>query len=173
MAKVVFPASELLGGLRALSQLVDKRRGELLEILGVRLLSESQKAFQAKSRGGQGSDGIKWKSLAASTIERKGRRGKRNEKRKKTAGGKARPGAGSSQIGVDTGLMRASGQPGAKGSLVPNGEQSVTVGYSMEYATYFDEIRPLMPDKMPAAWQNALDDSAQRFINKYVEGVFR
>lgn len=185
VAKVIFPASELTKGLGKISELINRRRADLLEILGVRLLSEAQRAFQQKSRGGTGSDGIKWKPLAEATIAHKGRRGKRNEKRKTTKGGKARPGAGSSQIGVDTGLLRSSAQPGFKGSATTKdgqqrtasnvfvvNERSVTVGYAREYAEYFDEVRPLMPEVMPVEWQRALDDSAQRFIDQYVKGEF-
>jgi hypothetical protein len=185
MAKVIFPASDLLAGLGSIATLVERRRAELLEILGVRFLSEAQQDFQRKSRGGKGNDGIKWKPLADATIERKGRRGVRNEKRKETAGGKPRPQAGSSQIGVDTGLMRASAQPGFSGSATTRSgqkrtatnvfavsERSVTVGYAREYAEYFDEVRPLLPEKLPRYYQDALDDSAQRFLDKYVKGEF-
>ncbi len=166
---VVFPVEELVRGITGGLEFINNRRHDLLEILGIRLLSEAVDAFQEKSRGGTGSDGIKWAPLKPATIARKNRRGKRNAKRKTTKGGKKRPGAGSSQIGVDTGLMRASGQPGYAGNTQV-GSTSVTVGYAMEYSHWFDETRKLLPEKMPDAWQKALDDSAQRFIDKHLKG---
>ena len=183
MAKVTFPASDLLKAFRGLEMAIERRRTELMSVLGTRLLSEAQKAFQDKSRGGRGSDGITWKKLAASTIERKTRRGRRNDKRRKTKGGKARPPAGSTNIGVDTGLLRASAQPGFSGTATTAdgqrrtasnvfivNERSVTVGYAREYAEYFDAVRPLMPDVLPKEWQDALNESAQNFLDRYVRG---
>lgn len=166
---VVFPVTEIVRGIEGGVEFINKRRHDLLEILGIRVLSLAQEAFQEKSRGGTGSDGIKWAPLKPETIKRKNRRGKRNAKRKTTKGGKKRPTAGSSQIGVDTGLMRASGMPGYNGNTEV-GSTSVTVGYAMEYAHWFDETRKLLPATMPDEWQQALDESAQRFIDRNLKG---
>lgn len=92
-------------------------------------------------------------------IKAKNRRGEKNSKRKTTKSGKAMPGAGSSAIGIDTGLQQASASPGFQGSDGKGGnidivtETSVTVGYGREYSGYFDAARPLLPTVLPEAWR--------------------
>lgn len=178
MASVRFPMNELVAMVRHTQGKLQQDRQNLLKILGVQLLSFAQKDFQAKGRGGAGSDGVRWKPLAKSTIERKLRRGKSNAKRKKTKSGKRRPGAGSTQIGVDTGLLRASAQPGFTGNDGRGGNvfesrgAEVTVGYGRNYARYFDAVRPLMPSRLPQTWQEELDARTETWANKIAKEVF-
>ena len=178
MASVRFPMNELVAMVRHTQGKLQQDRQNLLKILGVQILSFSQRDFQTKGRGGTGTDGIRWKPLAKSTIARKLRRGKANAKRKKTASGKKRPGAGSTQIGVDTGLLRASAQPGFKGNDGLGGNvfesrgAEVTVGYGRNYARYFDAVRPLMPAALPNSWQKELDQRTEDWANKIAKEVF-
>lgn len=181
MAKARLDTSELLK-VPKIAEAIKLRRRDLLKLLGMRLLSENRKDFQKKSNGGVGLDGIKWKPLAESTIARKSRRGKRNAKRKTTAGGIARPTAGA-VIGVDTGLLRASSQPGFAKTATKGGttrratnvfiasQSAVTVGYAREYADYFDAERKLLPEKLPPGYVKALDETAQRFLDKITREV--
>jgi len=149
---------------KRVQELLARERQNVLRLMGVQLLSLSQTDFQKKSRGGAGADGTRWQPLKASTVRAKSRRGKRNERRKKTSSGKRRPAVGRTQIGVDTGLLRASAQPGFAGSDGRGGNvfaltpDSVTVGYGRNYAKYFDAARPLMPDPLPADWQKRLEN---------------
>lgn len=147
-----------------------RRRAELLQVLGTQLLSDVRLAFETKSRGGQGGDGIKWKPLDPKTIKAKQRRGKSRRKsrrsRRGSSGGIAGPsGNVNTQIGVDTGLLRASASPGYRGdadggNIFKVDEQAgeVTVGFGRSYAEYFDEDRPLFPVDLPTEWENELDD---------------
>lgn len=84
-----------------------------------------------------------------------------------------------SQIGVDTGMMRNTVTPGykasdGKGDNVFEVEgATVTVGYGREYAPYFDAgsdrvpARPLMPDRMPDQWMDAID----RVVGSWVQDI--
>jgi hypothetical protein len=70
------------------------------------------------------------------------------------------------EIGVDTGLQRASGGPGYRGpdnkggNLFDVQEHSLTIGYGREYSGYFDEKRPLLPEQLPPAWLEVLERRA-------------
>lgn len=77
--------------------------------------------------------------------------------------------ASRAQIGVDTGLLRNSATPGYQGPDGKGGNvlridgHSVTVGFGRTYAPYFDggtdtaPARPLLPDPVPAEWQDDID----------------
>lgn len=181
MARARLDTSELLK-VPKIAEAIKGRRRDLLKLLGTRLLSENRKDFQKKSTGGVGLDGIKWKPLAESTIARKSRRGKKNAKRKTTAGGITRPTAGA-VIGVDTGLLRASSQPGFAKSETKDGKtrrasnvfivkpNEITIGYAREYADFFDSERKLFPERIPPGYAKALDETAQRFLDKITREV--
>lgn len=149
------------------------KQREVLEAVGVRVLSLSKQAYVVKSRGGRGSDGIDWKKLDDDTVKRKNRRGKRNAKRKTTRSGKARPGMNQSAIGIDTGLQLNSASPGftaaGGGNLFELTSTTVTVGYARSYSKYFDRIRKLMPTKLPATWRKECDAIVRRWAAKIMK----
>lgn len=149
-----------------------RQRRDLTHALGVKLLSLSQQAYRVKSRGGAGSDGITWKPLAASTLAKKGRRGKRNDKRKKTKGGKVRPTA-KGVIGIDTGLQLASASPGHANNLFRNDRSSVTVGYNRTYSKYFDAVRPLLPETLPQSWRSQMAAMILRWAQKIIQAAIK
>jgi hypothetical protein len=162
-AKVTTNIADVQRDLIAAGGALDAELPEVLNTIGVQLLSFVQLDYATKSTGGTGSDGITWKPLAQSTIDRKAKRGRRNDSRKKqtTKSGKARPGIGSTVIGIDTGLQRSSASPGFKapggGNVLRVEAHSVTVGFNRSYSKYFDEKRKLMPTTLPAEWQEACD----------------
>lgn len=165
---------EVLKKLKATRQQMAKKKAELLEAMGVQLLADAQLDYLTKSKGGTGKDGITWKPLAPSTIRKKNRRGSQKAGRK-TKSGKALPGPTQSDIGVDTGLQRASASPGFTGpdgqggNLFEQDEDSVTVGYNREYSGYFDEARPLLPDELPQEWQEHQD----QIVTDWAEKIFK
>lgn len=75
----------------------------------------------------------------------------------------------SHEIGVDTGLQRASAGPGFQtndgrgGNVFDVTAGSVTVGYGRDYSQRFDRTRPLMPAILPAAWQQKLESVAAKW----------
>lgn len=155
-------------------QEIQKQVPVLLQLLGVQVLSWARLDYEAKGRGGVGSDGIRWRPLAASTLKKKQRRGRVKPKQAKS--GKVLPGRGPTQIGVDTGLQRASASPGfigpdgKGGNLFTQDIKGVTVGFNRTYSKYFDEARPLLPGVMPRAWQQGLEDVAQRWADEIIGG---
>ncbi len=172
-ARITFDLAEVQAKLDAAGRDFVQEQHDVLHVIGVQLLSFVSLDYDTKSRGGTGTDGIAWKLLAASTIAKKTKRGKRNEKRKTTKSGKARPGAGSTAIGIDTGLQRASAQPGFSaaggGNKFVVDATGVTVGFQRSYSGYFDEERPLLPTKLPEAWQRECDDILNRWGAKILE----
>lgn len=142
--------------------------------MGVQLLSFAKLDYVTKGRGGTGTDGITWKPLAESTIKAKARKGsaKRNRKRTRTKSGKARPGKGANQIGVDSGLQLASMAPGFRGDDGKGGNflevlgNQVTVGVNRTYSEHFDRERPIFPTELPASWQPPLEKIVDRWANK-------
>lgn len=118
-----------------------------MEVIGLYLVSEVKLDFEKKSRGGT-SFGVKWKPLKESTEIRKAQKksGYKHEK------GKSPP---TSQINVDTGLLRNSPSPGysfgGRQAFRVDAHQ-VTVSYAREYDKHVDEARPLIPDETPKEW---------------------
>lgn len=166
--------------LKATRQQMAKKKAELLETMGVQLLADAQLDYLTKSKGGTGKDGVTWKPLAPSTIRKKNRRGSQKKDRK-TKSGKALPGPTQSDIGVDTGLQRASASPGfigpdgKGGNFFEQDENSVTVGYNREYSEYFDEARPLLPDELPQDWQEnqeqIVTEWAEKLLDEGISGI--
>lgn len=178
--KIQNPFAAIVAKTKAAKKKVEQQQRNLLEAVGVKLLSFAQQDYRTKSRGGTGTDGITWKKLAPATIKRKNSTsaGKENATRKTTKGGKARPGIGSSAIGVDSGLQQNSASPGFKGGDGKGGnvltvtEHDVTVGYGREYSKYFDDQRPLLPTRLPEAWQKSIDELVTRGVERIVrEGL--
>ena len=172
MFRIKFPFEEIRRKLKATASKITTAQKNIMEAVGVKLLSFAKQDYRTKSRGGVGSDGITWKPLKASTIKSKNRRG---SKRKTTKGGKARPGMGSSAIGIDTGLQQNSAAPGFNGPDGKGGnvltvtDHDVTVGFARSYSGYFDAARPLLPATLPEKWREECEAIAARGI----ERIFR
>lgn len=122
---------------RDLNKIADQLSAGLPDVMlavGVEIAGYVSEDFEKKSRGGTGEGGIKWAPLAEATIKKKAKR--------------AKGGDTSTQIGVDTGLMRSTIQPGFKaddnkgGNVLEAKGNEVTVGFGRSYAKYFDEGRP-------------------------------
>lgn len=161
--RIVGRFSEVRQAIRAARIGFVQEQRPILEALGVQTLSLSRQDYVVKSRGGTGKDGIKWKPLAQSTIDRKNRRGRRNASRPKTASGKARPTGGQVAIGIDSGLQLASSSPGYPSNVFKVSDKEVVVGYNREYSEHYDEKRPLMPEKLTPAWEAVLDSLVLRW----------
>lgn len=125
----------------------------VLEEVAVSFIANQSEHFEDKSRGGTGADGKKWKPLAESTEWQKARRGQRL------------PRTGTppkSQIGVDTGILRTS--LGFAVGIAQADFAEVTIGYSVgnfgetTYADYFDEDRPLIPERTPGPWVDEAEE---------------
>lgn len=170
---VKFPHAEIQRATKAAQAKMAQHQRDVLEAVGVKLLSFAKQDYRTKSRGGTGTDGITWKPLAAATIKRKNgtSTGKKNSKRRVTKGGKARPGIGSSAIGIDSGLQQNSASPGFKGPDPEGGltgnvlevtETSVTVGFGRSYSEHFDAVRPLLPTTLPDAWREGCEEIVVR-----------
>ncbi len=164
---------EVLKKLKAIKHDIQAEQRQLSEAVGVDLLSKSQQAYLIKSRGGTGSDGIKWKPLAASTVAKRNRRGKQNTKRNTTKSGKARPMGGSVDIGRDDGFQLSSAKPGYQapsskkkhgGNIFRLTNTSITVGYGMSYSKYFDEDRAMLPTVLPQKWRESCEAIAARWL---------
>lgn len=67
------------------------------------------------------------------------------------------------EIGVDTGLQRASAQPGFRsndgkgGNVLQVTDAQVTVGYGRNYSVHFDAHRQLLPQELPQTWLDRLE----------------
>jgi len=165
----------------------------LMQQVGVYVLQEQKFNFEAKSRGGTGADGVKWKPLTQTTeflkqtryisktrkkdetgFTEKQKAAALKNRRKMRAKLNAKMGPFKrSQIGVDRGLLRNSVKPGYAGPdgkggniLTVNGNR-VTVGYGREYAKFFDATRPLLPSEtsLPDAWKQGIDEIAQEWVD--------
>lgn len=75
------------------------------------------------------------------------------------------------EIGVNTGLQRASASPGFKdaagGNVFNVAAGAVTIGFGRKYSVHFDAARPLLPETLPAPWQEKVESVALR----WAEGI--
>lgn len=184
--RIKYPMAEIREKVKITQRELKAEKPKLLKVLGVQLLSFTKLDYETKGRGGTGTDGITWKPLAESTIEQKtSRETAKPQKSKngrikprKTGSGKRMPALGSVQIGVDTGLQRASASPGfigkdgKGGNLFQLDTNVVTVGYNRSYSGYFDEERSLLPKVLPEKWKKELDDLVQEWADDVVKKYF-
>lgn len=83
------------------------------------------------------------------------------------------------EIGVDTGLQRASASPGFQpadgegGNVFQVDGDTVRVGYGREYSEYFDADRPLLPDDLPESWEAEVDHVVLRWAEEILGRYFR
>ena len=128
--------------LRRQVEALEDRRPELLQRLARELRELVHADLMQKAAGGRGADGKTWKRLATSTRRRRLRK------------------HGSALIGIVDGslLGMAALQIGtdAAGCTVTNVDPA---------ARYFDPRRKLLPDTMPPAWLERLDEVAQTWLD--------
>lgn len=63
-----FPVQELTSAVDAVSEALLQSRRDLLEVLGIQLLSFSQEAYDVKATGAVGDDGIQWAPIQVATV---------------------------------------------------------------------------------------------------------
>jgi len=86
---------------------------------------------------------------------------------------------GSYQIGRDTGLQLNSASPGfmgpdgGGGNIFTQDEVSFTIGFGRNYSQYFDRWRKLIPDVLPAAWQEELERLAAERGSQLIDTALR
>lgn len=173
------PYNDIIARVDAAKKKVAEGKSEVLEAIGIQVLSLAQRDYRTLSRGGTASDGRIWKALDPKTIKRKAsRKGSRKAGVvKRTFGGNVLPSGNVSAIGIDTGLQFASGSPGfigadgKGGNILTKGPSSITVGYGREYSKYFDAVRKLMPDVLPDNWRKAIDRIVAVWIQKIIAGI--
>lgn len=172
------PIEELKRKARKAEVNLSNQATQLLEVLGIQLLSFVKLAYNEKARGGVGSDGIVWQDNKPATKKAKNRRGKSRSSRtgpRSRKGSTSRPSAGSVEIGVDTGLQRASATPGFKapdgdgGNILEIVDLEVIVGFARSYSVFFDETRPLLPTVLPVPWTEALDGLTTQWAEHQLE----
>lgn len=175
--QIKVPYNDIIARVESAKKNVEQQKPEILEAIGVQVLSLAQRDYRTLSRGGTASDGRVWKALDPKTIKRKASRGRKAGVVKRTFGGNVLPSGNVSAIGIDTGLQMASGSPGfigadAKGGNVfTKGPTSITVGYGRVYSKYFDAVRKLMPDVLPDSWRKAIDRVVAAWLQKIVAGI--
>jgi len=171
------PYNEIIARVETAKKNVVAGKSQVLEAIGVQVLSLAQKDYRTLSRGGTASDGRSWKALNPETIRRKARRGRKAGVVKRTYSGNVLPSGNVSAIGIDTGLQLASGSPGfigadgKGGNVLAKGPSSITVGYGRQYSKYFDAVRKLMPDVLPDSWRKSIDRVVAAWLQKIVAGI--
>lgn len=134
-----------VAALARLRQRLQAEQPELLRTIGRRVLARAHEAFNVKAAGGTGSDGIRWRPLSARYV------------RQRKVG---------SVIGVRSGELRD-----PRGDLLDVDRDSVRVGFADPHAEFFDEVRPLLPDRLPDAWYREANQFLQARLDAAAEGV--
>lgn len=173
--RISTPFAEIQQKVEAAKQQIQDNKQELLQAMGVTVLSLNQLDYRTLSRGGTTADGRKWAALDPKTAKRKAARGRGEGSKAKTGSGQPLPSGGVSAIGIDTGLQFASGTPGydapGGGNVFEITPLAVRVGYGRSYSKYFDMKRKLMPDTLPASWRQLLDSIVDRWLQNIVAGT--
>jgi hypothetical protein len=190
MYSIRFPVDELTQQNVAASYELKKRQADALKLLATLFASLAAEAYESKSKGGTGSDGIKWDDISPATKAAKNRRAKRKTGKNRRGGlrnnkeatstGKKRPTISDSMIGVDTGLQRAAVSPGYgtnadlsnPDAILEFTEVDFTIGYGRPYSKYFDEKRPLFPSVLPPDWETQADEGLTNWAGETLEKVY-
>lgn len=169
-----FPKQEIVKILADGQKTMRSEFHDLLTALGMRYLSFVSQDYERKGRGLTGEDGIQWAPLTSGYLKRRIKKNMKAKGAKKltTKTGKLRPTVGNVQIGVDTGLQRASITPGYQGAdkIFRVEEVTVLVGFGRSYSKYFDIKRKLLSEKMPLLWFEVLADMAKEFGENAMKG---
>lgn len=86
---VVFPTAEIEAALDAATVALHQQRKELLDVVGVQLLQFAKLAYEEKSHGKQGRDGITWDWITVGTLMGRLRKAGHVKVKPKTINGKA------------------------------------------------------------------------------------
>jgi hypothetical protein len=127
---------------------LDRKRQAIQQTLGMVVKNLVLDAFNVKSHGGRGSDGISWRPDKPETV--------RNKR--------------SAVIGVNTRQMLDSltvtvGGAAAENPAVPD----IVVAFTAPHAEYFDEDRQLLPDDLPDAWASAIEGPVRDWVQATVQ----
>jgi len=146
--KIDFPTAQIVDiAKRAATSLDRSRQAVQQKVAGV-LQGLILDAFQTKSRGGKGSDGIQWLPDKPETMQHKRSR----------------------LIGVESGGMLASLKVQAAGSHGgAAASPDVTAAFTADHAMFFDQARQLLPDGLPQSWANALEAPAREWAEKTIQ----
>lgn len=167
MFKIKSPFFRLAQQTRDAREQIVSRRRELLLLLGTMLLEKVQEAFNTKSHGERGEDGVKWRPNKPATIRAKQRRVKRSATARKRIESQTGGDSTGGLIGVSTGLLRASANVGFS-----DVQSSITVGYNRPYMEYFDKERELIPAELPQEWEQELDRKVETWADAIVSKSF-
>lgn len=140
--------------------------------VGDAVLEEIRAAFVVKSRGGTGSDGIRWQDLKESTLERRRRKGIDHDRRLEETG------ALLASLTPGTGDPDAARPANQVFDIEPGG---VTVGTQDEKASKHQDgwanvpARPIVPEdgSLPAAWEREVEEAMERGMEKVIEEMCR
>lgn len=127
---------------------LDRKRQSIQQTLGMVVKNLVLDAFNVKSHGGMGSDGISWLPDKESTAKAKH----------------------SSVIGVNTRQMIDSLQVTAGGSESgSSATPDIVVAFTAPHAVYFDQDRQLLPEEMPDQWARAIEQPVQDWMQATVQ----
>jgi len=152
MAIRSFPLRELTTAIDAVARALTDQRRESLGLLGEQLVLFVQQAYEEKSRGGTGGDGMTWDAT------------RRSEQ--------------GHDIGFDSGQLKASISHSGQGaqdleSIFTTESGTITVGYTASHARHFDQHRTLIPDRLPDAWQQELQQIAATRCQTLIETLLQ
>jgi len=128
---------------------LDRKRQAIQQTLGMVVKNLVLDAFNVKSHGGRGADGITWLPDKPSTAKAKH----------------------SSVIGVNTRQMIDSLQVTAGGSESGSSGNvpDIVVAFTATHSVYFDQDRQLLPEEMPDQWARAIEQPVQDWMQATVQ----
>jgi hypothetical protein len=118
-------------------------RGAMLDRVASTLKELILRDFDVKSAGGAGADGTKWLADKSVTVKAKG---------------------GDSRIGVRSGEL--------KNSLKVDrgvGDADLIAAFESDHAKFFDRARPLIPETLPSAWDEAVSAIVAPWAEQVIE----
>ncbi len=139
--------------------------------VGNAVLKLIREAYLVKLDGGEGSDGITWAKLAASTLAKRRRKGRDDE-----------------EILIEMGSLLASLRPGTDDrpsgvvdQVFDIGRAGVTVGTAEEKADWHQHgrenmpARPIVPPdgEIPVAWEEPIEAAMQQGLERVIEEMCR
>lgn len=142
MIRIELKAGDLL---KTLESYGEDSSEQLMEQLRLELerLQDENFARKSVSGGGLGTDGISWGPHSEEWTRRKGH----------------------NVVGFHEGAMRAYIDANVNGD-------TVYYHYVTEYAEYFDQRWPLLPETLPDAWESSMRETAIQWMEEELQQLF-
>lgn len=169
---------EEVARVQQIDKAIDDHMEEILEAIGIQVLSWMQDDYKTKARGETDPAGVKWDPIKRSSMRSRLR--KLQSYREKTKADKRTAidqAMASHEIGVDTGRLINSlefSTDNPSDTQLTIKDHTVTVGSAVKYADDFDSARPIFSEKnITEDRRKELDELVEDIVDDIINNIIK